>query len=254
MTSIHRAWWLLAVTLVLAVVFGVASPIGQLANYHDFADQRGWDWLPNAADVLSNLGFALAGAAGLRLLWTRTPEQLQAAGLERAWLGYSLFFVAMLATAAGSSWYHLHPDDTRLVWDRLPIALACAGLLDGVISEHLPPRPLLLVRLALGAWVPASVLWWTATGDLSPYLLLQLLPLILIPLVLLLWPQRRQETRLWLAAIGAYIAAKLAELYDHALYAQLVLVSGHTLKHVLAALAALMIVLLLRGRLQRAGN
>ncbi|MDM5181921.1 hypothetical protein PO883_32625 [Massilia sp. DJPM01] len=40
----------------------------------------------------------------------------------------NLGFLLIGLTAFGSSWYHLAPDDTRLVWDRLPIALACVSL------------------------------------------------------------------------------------------------------------------------------
>ena len=54
--------------------------------------------------------------------------------------GYRLFLVGLLLTAFGSGLYHLAPDNARLVWDRLPIALACAGLLAAVRAECLPKR------------------------------------------------------------------------------------------------------------------
>lgn len=37
-------------------------------------------------------------------------------------LGWSTFFVGIVATAFGSAYYHLKPNDARLVWDRLPVS------------------------------------------------------------------------------------------------------------------------------------
>ncbi|HEU5321547.1 MAG TPA: hypothetical protein VFX28_12130, partial [Methylomirabilota bacterium] len=45
------------------------------------------------------------------------------------------------------------------------------------------------------------------------------------------------------AGIALYAAAKLAEIGDHALFALGGLVSGHTLKHLMSAAAAVFIVL-----------
>jgi hypothetical protein len=40
-------------------------------------------------------------------------------------LGWSIFFVGITATAFGSAYYHLKPNDARLVWDRLPVSETC---------------------------------------------------------------------------------------------------------------------------------
>lgn len=248
MNPVYRPWLLLALCLGLALAFALNSPIAQFAHYHDFADQRGWRWLPHAADVLSNLGFAVVGLFGLRLLWSRSEQQLSAMGLEQSWFGYSVFFIAIVLTALGSSWYHLQPDNARLVWDRLPIALACAGLLDAVLSEQLRPRVMLGLRTLLMLLAPASVLWWSARGDLAPYLFLQLLPLLLIPAVLLLYRSRRSDAIAWGVAIAAYALAKVLELNDQRVFDLLGVVSGHSLKHVFATLAGVAIYRLVRAR------
>ena len=122
--------------LIAAAAFGLwlYGPIAQLPHYHEFAEQRVLLGIPDGADVLSNFGFAIVGLWGLYRLWPvqREPQ------LARGWPGYLLFLIALVLTAVGSSFYHLHPDNSRLVWDRLPIALACAGLLAAVCSESRP--------------------------------------------------------------------------------------------------------------------
>src|SRR5471030_1580202 len=107
------------------------GPIAQLDHYHEFADTRTLFGLPNAADVLSNAGFALVGLWGFVALRGRRHHPT----LKVAWPGYRVFLAAIILTAFDSSFYHLAPDNDRLLWDRLPIALACAGLLAAVHAE-----------------------------------------------------------------------------------------------------------------------
>lgn len=227
----------------LTVLIAIATmlwhgPIAQLNDYHHFADQRGWSGLPNVADVLSNLGFAVVGLWGLHCLRRERTDGVPGR------TGYGLFFASLLLTALGSGWYHLAPDNARLVWDRLPIALACAGLLAAVWHETLGRDRWALP--ALTAIAVASVAWWRFTdlqgaGDLRPYLLVQLLPLVLIPMVQ--WQHRSPpaQRRAFGLALVLYVMAKACELADHTIMDNLHIVSGHTLKHGLATLAAGMV-------------
>lgn len=251
-----RPWILAAICLLIASLFLLYGPIAQQAHYHEFADQRHYFGLQHTADFLSNLGFAIVGLMGLYWLSSRTPLQLGEAKLQHSKFGYYTFFIAIILTSIGSSWYHWAPDNTRLVWDRLPITLGCAGIVDAVLSEHLNPRLTRLLRLLLLALAPASVFWWQYTdlhaafGDLRPYLYLQLLPLVLIPLVLALYRSSRSDYYGFGFAIGAYVIAKILELNDHAIYELTGMISGHTLKHFLATLAAWAIYRLLLARSQ----
>ena len=93
----------------------------------------------------------------------------------------------------------------------------------------------LLAPLVLGAL--ASVLFWQLTDDLRPYAVVQFLPMLLILLMLALFPGRR-PTRLLIAGLAVYAVGKLAELADAAIFALGAVVSGHTVKHLLAATAA----------------
>ena len=217
------------------------GPIPQTGNYHAFADETAILGIANGQDVLSNLGFAVVGLWGVIGLWPRRTH----AGIARGWPGYALFLIGLSLTSLGSAYYHLAPDNARLVWDRLPIALACAGLLAGVWGQTaLPAGRAAPVAGLLGLYAVASVLWWYSTelqgaGDLRPYLLLQILPILLIPLWQAIYKAPMAD-RLWFgAALLLYVCAKLTEASDQAvLVATGMALSGHTLKHLLATAAA----------------
>jgi hypothetical protein len=232
-----------AFVLAAAVAMVLHGPIAQNAGYHYFADRRAWLAIPNALDVLSNVGFAVIGAYGLYRLWPRRNHRAIVTG----WPGLALFLAALVLTALGSAFYHLAPDDSRLIWDRLPIALACAGLLAGVRTQVRPNVNGALMTGLLTLVAIASVFWWYVTGingagDLRPYLLLQASPLVLIPLWQAIYTAPRADRISFAAAVALYVAAKATELLDHQLFASLHWVSGHTLKHLLATAAAAVIV------------
>jgi len=240
-SSPHRARVLLVVPLLLALVLLLHGPVPQWAGYHHFADQRHAWGLPHAADVLSNLPFALVGIwAG----WSR--HRLPRGNSALAW---QAFAATLLATAAGSSLYHWAPDNAALFFDRLPIACACAALACAFLAERVhgnwgAPRTL---GLALVAACASVALWWTSEqaghSDLRPYLFVQFLPMLLVPVALLLRLPRRCATAApdaaWWGVLAGYALAKGLEVADHAVFETLGFVSGHTLKHLAAAGAAL---------------
>ena len=241
MKTPHRHLPLL-VTGLLAAAAWLHGPIAQPAGYHDFADRNIAFGIPHFADVMSNLGFALAAVWG----WTKLAPASRHPDIRSGWAGYSLFLIGLFLTALGSSWYHLAPDNARLVWDRLPIALACGGLLAGVWGDvHHKQSGRLAAWFALFA--VASVGWWYFTdlsgnGDLRPYLLLQGLPILLIPLWQSIHDMPGADRLAFGAALALYVVAKFAELNDHQIATALGLVTGHTLKHLLASGAAALIV------------
>jgi hypothetical protein len=240
-------------TIAAALLVGAAlgyGPIAQPAAYHDFADQAAVFGIPHFADVASNLGFLLVAVWGL----FRLSPQRDHSALAPSWGGYRLFLVGLLLTAFGSAYYHLAPDNATLVWDRLPIALACGGLLAGVWSDtHGHPSRHPAAVLALCA--VASVAWWHFTelagsGDLRPYLLMQALPFVLVPLWQSAYDARESDRWYFGVALLIYAAAKLAELNDHEIGAVLG-VTGHTLKHLLATLSSALVVAGLERRVRR---
>ncbi|MBP8214030.1 MAG: hypothetical protein KAX66_01100 [Propionivibrio sp.] len=217
------------------------GPIAQLPDYHHFADDTIRFGVPHFADVISNIGFALVALA----TWVGLAGSRDTSRLGGGWPGYRLFLVSLFLTAFGSAWYHLAPDNARLVWDRLPIALACAGLLAGVWGDT-RGRDSGGLTNGLAAFAIFSVAWWygtdlVAVGDLRPYLLLQAAPIILVPLWQWVYDSERADRVAFGMALLLYVAAKFAELYDHEIGAVFGTLTGHTLKHLLATGAAALI-------------
>jgi hypothetical protein len=246
-----RAPWLLAVALLLALALGLHGPIAQWASYHAFADTRAWLGLPNAENVLSNLPFALIGAWALG--WLAQPGSMVANRL--AWCAFA---AALVCTACGSALYHWAPGNGALVFDRLPIAWACAALLCAFLADRVNARwaawPVLTAALLAAS---ASVAWWWlgerhGQGDLRPYLYVQFLSMLLVPAAIWLTLPAQDPRALgndaWWAVLGLYAAAKGMELADQTIFDALGFTSGHTLKHLLAATAALVLLRAVRVR------
>ena len=212
-----RIAWLLISAAAAAAFVTFAPRIPQNQEYHQFADQRALLGIPNFWNVISNLPFAIVGILGLR---------------EFSDTASRVLFAGILLTAFGSGYYHAQPNDSTLVWDRLPMTLVFMALLSLVISRWIGARWGRRLLWPLVLFGVASVGWWRVTDDLRPYAVAQFGPaLVLVPAA---W---RDPTirRLWPAAAW-YAAAKLAESFDRGIYSGLPL-SGHTLKHLAAALA-----------------
>ncbi len=239
-----------AITLLLCGAALIHGPIPQLPNYHDFADQKTVLGIPHFADVVSNIGFALVALWG----WLRLRQFGKHPAISNGWAGYRLFLVSLFLTAFGSAYYHLAPDNNGLFWDRLPIALACGGLLAGVWGDTRQKSSAPLTT-GLAIFAVSSVIWWYitelgGTGDLRPYLLLQGLPIILIPLWQGLSGQPRADRWAFGGALLLYIFAKITEQYDHEIAGLLSVLTGHNIKHILATAAAALIVGRLIQRVQ----
>ncbi len=85
-------------------------------------------------------------------------------------------------------------------------------------------------------------------GDVCLYALVQFFPLLALPILLLLFPARYTGTGVLWGILAWYGLAKLLELLDAVIYASNGVVSGHTLKHLVASLGTLWILLILKQR------
>jgi hypothetical protein len=231
-------------------------PLPQRPSYHDFADQRPLLGVPHGLNVLSNLPFLLVGGLGL---WFCLRGEGARAGKSfetpaERW-PYVLFFLGVGLTAFGSAYYHMEPNNDRLLWDRLPMSVAFMALFASVLAERVSRRVGLALLAPLVALGIGSVLYWHWTeaqgrGDLRPYYVVQFYPLLALPPLLLLFPPRYTRTADLVAALGWYVLAKFCEdPLDAAFYALGGWVSGHTLKHLLAALGASWILHMIAKRL-----
>lgn len=226
----------------LAAVAFLAPPLAQPPGYHDFADRRGCFGLPNCLDVASNLPFVLAGAWGLVALLGARLRPVFLDPRER--LPYALFFLAVVLLGLASAYYHLAPDNARLAWDRAAMALAFMAWLAALLAERIGVKEGLMLLAPLCAAGLGAVFYWhwsetQGAGDLRPWLLVQLTPMLLVPLLLWRCPPRYSQGRDMLAVVGLYLVALLLDLGDRAVFALSgSIVGGHALKHVVAALAA----------------
>lgn len=248
----------LAATAALALAWGLLPPpLAQLQEYHRFADARAIGGIANAADTLSNLAFLVVGALGLAFLQReRASASSGRFASPREIRPYWVFFAGVALTSAGSAWYHLAPDDARLVWDRLPMTIAFMSLIAAVVSERISVRagdallwPLVLLGLA-------SVLYWRWSAlagfeNLRPYLAVQFGSIAVVLAVSLLYRSRYTHGWVIYALAATYGIAKLAEIYDRSIYEAGHWLSGHTLKHLAAALGVYLLLRALQRRTRR---
>jgi hypothetical protein len=231
-------------------------PIAQDPGYHAFADDRTMLGVPNFLNVASNLPFLAVGVLGLALLLRRDAVGPAGPVRERAerW-PLQVLFAGVALAAFGSAYYHLAPDNDRLVWDRLPMTVAFMGLFASIIGERIGVRA--------GTWLLGPLVWlgfasvinWHMgerrdAGDLRLYGFVQFYPLLAIPLLLWLFPARYTCSGYVFVALGWYLLAKVLETgpVDHGLFNLGGVLSGHTLKHLSAALGTFWLYRMVRDR------
>lgn len=244
---------LIVLTAVVCLVCCLLPRIPQPLSYHQFADRRSLLGIPNFGDVASNLPFAVIGIWGLAFLLRSGSCAKSTHFLDRReqW-PYLFVFAGLLLTAFGSSYYHLAPDNARLVWDRLPMTITFMAMVAAVIVER--------ISLRLGLWLLpilmivglGSVMQWywsemLGVGDLRFYAAVQAYSALVI-LLSFLFPRRYTHSSDFGFVVGFYALAKTLELLDKPIFATLHVVSGHTLKHLAAAAAGYCILRMLQKR------
>ncbi len=229
----------LIIIIALVVLGGVLSqaPIAQDVTYHSFADSRKIWSIPNFWNVVSNIPFVIVGFIGVNNF--RCPDKLNV--ISEFNTAYILLFFGTFLVGFGSSYYHLAPDNQTLVWDRLPMTIAFMSLFSIVISEFISIRAGKALLLPLILTSVFSVIYWHFSemnfqGDLRFYVLVQFYPMLTIPVMLLCFRSRCTHIQAYWWLLLTYIAAKVFEHFDAEVYDALGIISGHSLKHVFAAL------------------
>jgi hypothetical protein len=250
---------LIILTAVVALICFMLPRIPQPQSYHLFADRRSFLGIPNFGDVVSNLPFAILGIWGILLLAQPRQSGNSASFIDyRERWPYLFAFVGLLLTAFGSSYYHLAPDDSRLVWDRLPMTITFMSIVAAVVSERINLRlglRLLPILLLVGI---ASVLQWywsevRGFGDLRFYAAVQGYSTLVVLLALFL-PTRYTRGSGFALVVGFYALAKGLEFLDKPIFGEIHFVSGHTLKHLSAAAAGYCILRMLQRRMPTITN
>jgi predicted membrane channel-forming protein YqfA (hemolysin III family) len=244
----HRAAILLSMLAASIAALWVMGPTAQPLAYHGFSDTRSWLGIPNFGDVMSNLPYAAAGGFGLWLTLGPRGRDIFTHPAHRR--PYVVFFLGVVLTGMGSAYYHLAPDNARLVWDRLPIAIIVMALSAAFIADRIHERAGNGWALAalVGAGI-ASVLRWhwselAGQGDLRFYLLVQTFPMAALPAICILYRRARYTSGRHLAWLMAwYVLGRAFEVLDSEIFRLLGgAVGGHALKQ-LAALGSVMAII-----------
>ena len=234
-----RVGVLAAISAVAVVALFFVGPIPQDPNYHLFADARRMLGIANFWNVVSNIPFVVVGAFGImRFSRLAQPETSD---------GYFVMCLGVLLVGFGSAYYHLAPSNESLLWDRLPMTVAFMALLSLLLGERVTQsyhRSYLWLLVAAG--VGSAVYWsWTelaGQGDLRPYALVQFLPIILMPLIILMFRTKYLSNTLLFSAFSLYFVAKALEQFDAQVFSALGFMGGHAIKHIAAAAAVLCII------------
>lgn len=250
-----RIWLIISLTIPIIILTFIEPPIAQDPSYHQFADRRAFLGIPNFYNVISNAAFLVVGIIGLAFLQGQYRLGSHRPFLERReeW-PYFVLFLSVLLTSFGSTYYHLNPNDAHLVLDRLPMTFGFMAFFAATIMERINVKVglwLLPPLILLG--VSSVIYWYTGDlrggGDLRFYVDIQFYPLLAIPLIVSLFPPRYLPNRVILFVILLYALAKLFEVWDRQIFDLLDgWISGHSLKHLTAALATYIVVWILGTR------
>jgi len=249
---------LLGICIVAITATFFISPIGQDPNYHNLSDHRIIAGIPNFGDVISNVAFLLVGVLGLLKLIQMREDRSRLISKQEM-IPFVVAFVGAILIFAGSAYYHWAPTNETLVWDRLPMTLTFMGIFSMIVAERISVKVGIAVLVPLLVLGITSVVYWQMTeqsghGDLRPYALVQFLPVLLIPIILWLFPARYSGARYVVEMIGWYIGAKGLEFLDAAVWSWTGgWISGHSLKHCVAAWGIYALVRYLKYRQQIAG-
>jgi Ca2+/Na+ antiporter len=222
---------LVAISIVAIVTIFFIKPIPQSQEYHLFADRLTFFSIPNFWNVISNLPFLIIGGFGI-------VSVLNSQKINLLKLSFIWFFLGIILTGFGSAYYHYNPNDETLVWDRLPMTISFMSFLSIIISEFINiefGEKVLYPFLIIGI---SSIVYWIYLKDLRPYVLIQFLPISMIPIILFLSKNNLKLKKYFWMILVAYIIAKFLESYDLFIYTTTYkIISGHTLKHFAAAIA-----------------
>jgi hypothetical protein len=223
---------LVSLTLVVIIAAILAPRLPPPLAYHNFADRRTWLGIANFGDLVSNAGFAMVGIGGLVVLLGK-PSHAQFVDSRERW-PYVMVFAGMVLTAIGSSYYHLAPDNNRLVCDRLPMTIVFMALGAAMIMERISvPIGLALLPILLLRGIASVVEWHVSEINGASDLLL---------------PPRYTRSSGLAVVVGFYVLAKITEAADRPIFAFGHVLSGHTIKHLAAAAAGLWILRMLQKR------
>ena len=248
MTMNTRTLLLIGLTL-LAVALALFLPaIPKTIAYHDFANKRTAYGIENFLDVTSNVAFALARGAGLLLVLRPRTSFASRPNTGPTWSSASA-----CAHRRRLVLLHLEPNNETLFWDRLPMTIAFMSLISAQIVDRIDVRTGLLALVPMLLIGIGTVVYWIVTerqgrGNVMPYVVLQAYVVIVLLKLTAMHPSRYTHGNAIYAVFAGYLLAKVFEHYDRQIFELTGVVSGHTLKHVVAGLAGVPVAYMLWRR------
>ena len=233
--------YLFGVILLSIIPVFLVEPFGQRLSYHFFADQRAFLNIPNFMDVVSNISFLIFGGIGLAHCFIKDEK-----------VSWKIFFMGIVLVSIGSAYYHYAPTNPTLFWDRLPMTIAFMAMFTAMIGEYINlqlEKPFLIIFLIVGVF---SVIYWHLYDDLRFYYWVQLAPMVTLLILLTFFKSHYTHTYFLVFSFISYLLAKVVEGNDR-LFFELTgnMMSGHSLKHLLAALVPLFVLIMLKKRSTR---
>lgn len=229
----------LIVTAAVISLIGILiqEPIAQDIKYHLFSDSKIIWQIPNFWNVVSNLPFLIVGILGLYKLTIAGTLRI----INDIEIAYKLLFVGLILLSIGSAYYHISPDNQSLAWDRLAMALVFMALFSIIISEFISVsigKVLLFPLIVAGA---SSVVYWhfsetSGAGDLRYYALVQFFPMLVMPIILTCFRPQCSKVNAYWWLLALFIVSKIFEYFDGEVYNAIGVISGHSVKHITAAL------------------
>lgn len=220
-------------SMSLAALMGLMAwgPILLLPRAHEYADGRAWLGLPGAANVWVNLVMLAVGCWG----WRATRASSWPRHLRTPW---QLFHACAVVSSLLAALYHTWPGDSLFVATHAATAGGFMMLTLGMLAERVHSRfgsPPSCVLFLLGAALMAgAVLWVRSPGtpvDMRPLMLLEIIPVLVIPAGALSLPGRVTQALDWIVVLSLYALGKLLESADALILQASGWVSGHTLMH-----------------------
>ena len=219
----------------------------QEQNYHQFADNRMFLGIPNGIDVMSNLAIVFPGIAGIAFVHERQKNKYQWADSFEPTILYCLFF-GMILTFFGSVWFHLDPSNSTLVWDRLGMVIIMACYCSLIIFDRFDSNlagnihfPLIIIGFS-------SVLVWQYFDDLRFYFLFKVQVFFLVLILLKYGNKSYDRAKDYLLSLALFGLATVFEFTDEIVFDTLVIISGHSLKHIFAGVGLWWIMAMTRDR------
>lgn len=230
--------------LLLWAFLMLATPrIPHSPAHHLFADMRNFLGVPNTLNVLTCYPFLLVGVPGLVLCLSGTCFGISLKGEQ---LGWALFYGGIAAAAFGSAYYHLKPDDDRVVWDKLPVMLAIVSLISNLVIERVDEQAGITCLFSLLTLVVVSIACVRFFNDLRLCMMFNFVPCIVIPALVFLFPPKYTHSRFWFLAAGFYLLSRIEAFADKKAYAvNRYFISGHSLEHLCLAMVTLILSIML---------